>query len=71
MKWIQSLTTISLMITFSVILSACSTMEGMGKDIQVLGKSIEKSAAPAPSVDLKPVEQSLPQPTGAVVTPVK
>jgi predicted small secreted protein len=48
--------------------SACSTMEGMGKDLQSLGKSIESSATPSTKVEtLKPIEQ----PSGAVVTPIK
>jgi predicted small secreted protein len=48
-------------------ISACSTMEGMGKDIQKLGKSIETNAAPSKTDEAKPIEQ----PSGAVVTPVK
>jgi predicted small secreted protein len=63
MKWIRFVTCLGLVYS----LLACSTMEGMGKDIQVLGKSIEHTAAPSTKVDPKPV----PQPSGAVVTPVQ
>jgi hypothetical protein len=48
--------------------SACSTMEGMGKDLQSLGKTMESSAKPSTKIDsMQPVEQ----PTGTVVTPIK
>jgi predicted small secreted protein len=48
--------------------SACSTMEGMGKDLQSLGKTMETSAKPSTKIDpMQPVEQ----PSGAVVTPIK
>jgi predicted small secreted protein len=63
MKIIQLLTIIS----SSVLLIACSTMEGMGKDIQSLGKTIEKTAGHSGATDNKPVQQ----PSGAVVTPVQ
>ena len=48
--------------------SACSTMEGMGKDLQSLGKTMVCSAKPSTKIDsMQPVEQ----PTGTVVTPIK
>jgi predicted small secreted protein len=64
MKRIQIL--ISLPFIFS--LASCATVEGMGKDLQTLGKSIERTAEPS-----KPVEEKKPveQPSGAIVTPIK
>jgi hypothetical protein len=41
-------------------------MEGMGKDIQSLGKSLESASSPKAETP-KPLEQ----PSGAVVTPIK
>jgi predicted small secreted protein len=46
---------------------SCSTIEGMGRDLQSLGKSIEKVAGPSKPEESKPIEQ----PSGAVVTPIK
>jgi predicted small secreted protein len=64
MKFIQLIITLSFVFT----LESCSTVEGMGRDLQTLGKVIEKSAEPAIKVDdKKPVEQ----PSGAIVTPIK
>ena len=66
MKLIQTLIASSCI--FSII--SCSTVEGMGKDLQSLGKAIEKTAEPSTTVkpvDKKPVEQ----PTGEIVTPIK
>lgn len=48
-------------------LSACSTMEGLGKDIQSLGSSIQGSAK---KTDGNADAQKAP-PSGAVVTPIK
>jgi predicted small secreted protein len=48
-------------------LSACSTMEGLGKDIQSLGSSIQGSAK---KPDANAEAQKAP-PSGAVVTPIK
>jgi len=64
MKIIQVLV-FSLLI-FSLV--SCSTFEGMGRDLQSLGKTIEKTAAPSTKIEeSKPIEQ----PSGAVVTPIK
>jgi len=63
MKMIQY----ALLLVISQSLVACSTVEGMGKDLQSLGKSIEKNAGPTKTEAPKPVEQ----PSGAVVTPIK
>jgi predicted small secreted protein len=41
MKYIKYLLFVLAMVT---VLTGCSTIEGMGKDIQKLGGSIEKSA---------------------------
>jgi len=51
----------------SQALISCSTVEGMGRDLQSLGKSIEKTAGPSKPEESKPIEQ----PSGAVVTPIK
>ena len=49
-------------------LASCATFEGMGRDLQSLGKTIEKTAAPSTKIEeSKPIEQ----PSGAVVTPIK
>ena len=63
MKFIQLLIGLSFVFT----LASCSTVEGMGKDLQTLGKAIEKTAEPVKVDDKKPVEQS----SGAIVTPIK
>lgn len=64
MKIIQVL--VFSLLSFSLV--SCSTFEGMGRDLQSLGKSIEKTAAPSTKIEeSKPIEQ----PTGAVVTPIK
>jgi predicted small secreted protein len=59
------------LLAFSLLsfsLTSCSTVEGMGRDLQSLGKSIEKTAAPSTKIEeSKPIEQ----PSGAVVTPIK
>ncbi len=55
-------------LVISHVLIACSTLEGMGRDLQSLGKSIEKTAGPSVKLEeSKPIEQ----PSGAVVTPIK
>lgn len=53
-------------------LLACSTVEGVGKDLQNLGKSIEKTAGPSTPVKPSPSNSPQPveQPAGAVVTPI-
>ncbi len=61
---------------FSVMMfSACSTMEGMGKDIQNLGKSIEKTASSIEKSGSTSTKNETPKPvdksTGAVVTPIQ
>jgi predicted small secreted protein len=64
MKIIQCL----FFLVMSHLLISCSTVEGMGRDLQSLGKSIEKTAGPSVKVEeSKPIEQ----PSGAVVTPIK
>ncbi len=63
MKLIQ----VAILLVVSHFLVACSTVEGMGRDLQTLGKSIEKTAGPTKIEELKPIEQ----PSGAVVTPIK
>jgi predicted small secreted protein len=56
-------------------LSACSTIEGMGKDIQSLGKSIEQTASSSEKTASTPTKKEVPKPvekpTGAVVTPIQ
>jgi len=55
-------------LSFISSIVSCATVEGMGKDLQSLGKSIERTAEPSkPVEDKKPVEQ----PSGAIVTPIK
>lgn len=63
MKFIQLFISLSTVFT----LGSCSTVEGMGKDLQTLGKAIEKNNEPVKVDDKKPVEQ----PSGAIVTPIK
>jgi predicted small secreted protein len=64
MKLIQSVC----LMAVSLSLVSCGTFEGMGKDLQSLGKTIEKSAAPSTKIEeVKPVQE----PSGAVVTPIK
>jgi predicted small secreted protein len=64
MKIIQVL--VFSLLSFSLV--SCSTFEGMGRDLQSLGKTIEKTAAPSTKIEeSKPIEQ----PSGAVVTPIK
>jgi predicted small secreted protein len=64
MKIIQCL----FFLVLSQVLISCSTVEGMGRDLQSLGKSIEKTATPVSKPEeSKPIEQ----PSGAVVTPIK
>jgi predicted small secreted protein len=64
MKIIQVL--VFSLLSFSVV--SCSTFEGMGRDLQSLGKTIEKTAAPSTKIEeSKPIEQ----PSGAVVSPIK
>jgi predicted small secreted protein len=59
---------VALILAIPHFLMACSTVEGMGRDLQSLGKSIEKTAAPSVKLEeSKPIEQ----PSGAVVTPIK
>jgi predicted small secreted protein len=53
---------------FVLSLVSCSTVEGMGKDLQSLGKTIEKTAGPAKPTEAKPTEQPS---SGAVVTPIQ
>jgi predicted small secreted protein len=53
-------------ISFSLV--SCGTFEGMGRDLQSLGKSLEKTAGQSTQKEeSKPIEQ----PSGAVVTPIK
>ena len=64
MKFIQCI----FFLVLSHVLISCSTVEGMGRDLQTLGKSIEKKATPSSKPEeSKPIEQ----PSGAVVTPIK
>jgi predicted small secreted protein len=64
MKIIQVL--VFSLLSFSLV--SCSTFEGMGRDLQSLGKTIEKTAAPSTKIEeSKPIEQ----PSGAVVSPIK
>jgi predicted small secreted protein len=64
MKFIQVF--LAALFIFSIV--SCSTMEGMGKDLQSLGKTIEKTAGPAKPTEAKPAEQPS---SGAVVTPIQ
>jgi predicted small secreted protein len=60
-------TKIFLMAAALSFLNACSTIEGMGKDLQSLGTSIQSSSK---KTDTATEGQKAP-PSGAVVTPIK
>lgn len=66
-KITSSFTKVFLGLFVLAALPACSTMEGLGKDIQSLGNSIQGSAK---KTDSNAEAQKAP-PSGAVVTPIK
>lgn len=66
-KITSSFTTVFLGVFVLAALPACSTMEGLGKDIQSLGSSIQSSSK---KTDGAAEAQKAP-PSGAVVTPIK
>ena len=64
---------IRLMIGLSFLIlatSGCSTMEGLGQDLQGLGNKIENKASSNVKKDEAKTE-SVPTPSGVVVTPIK
>ena len=52
---------------FGVLISGCSTMEGLGKDMQNIGQGIGSST----SGNKTSKSDSSPPESGAVVTPIK
>ena len=55
--------------------TACSTVEGVGRDLQGLGKVIEKTAAKDSGTKLTPMTNTgnapSVEPSGVVITPIK
>jgi len=58
---------------FSLV--SCSTVEGLGKDVQGLGRVLEKSSSSASekksTTPVTPSESNQPASSGVVVTPVR
>jgi predicted small secreted protein len=64
---------LGLLCTFAF--TSCSTVEGIGKDVQGLGRAIEKTSSSATgkksTTPVTPSESNQPATSGAVVTPVR
>jgi predicted small secreted protein len=60
---------------FLFAFTSCSTVEGIGKDMQGLGRVIEKSSSSATgkktTSSAAPSESNQPASSGAVVTPIR
>ncbi|WP_084283223.1 hypothetical protein [Polynucleobacter kasalickyi] len=62
-------------LTLTLSFTSCSTIEGIGKDVQGLGRVIEKTSSSvsgkSSTTPLTPLENNQPATSGAVVTPVR
>jgi len=60
---------------FTFAFTSCSTVEGIGKDVQGLGRVIEKTSSSSTgkktTTPVTPSENNQPATSGAVVTPVR
>lgn len=64
------ITKLSIVLVAGVFISACAnTMEGVGKDLQKIGTSMDPKSSSAPAPTTSPVSQT--QGKDVVVTPVK
>lgn len=70
MKQLVKIIFLSTSILMALSFSACSTVEGMGKDMQQLGKSIESAAKKNDSGSQAPTQAPATPKSDAVVTPI-